>query len=435
MKSVWMNETKMPEFEPLRGERKTDVLIIGGGLAGILCAYQLEKAGVDYALIEADRLCRGVTGFTTAKITAQHGLIYEKLLRTFGSERAKMYLDANLAAVEQYRKLCSNIKCDFEEKDAYVYTTGPLYAIEDEIMALDELGYRADFARKLPLPVPITGAVEFPKQAQFNPLKFAAAIVPELNIYEQTKAIAYEGDHTVLTNLGRIRAEEIIAATHFPIFNKHGSYFLKLYQHRSYVIALENAANVGGMYVDENKKGLSFRNYGNLLLLGGGSHRTGKQGGNWSELTQFAKKHYPQARETGRWATQDCMSLDGVPYIGQYSKNTPELYVATGFNKWGITSSMAASMILTDLVQGKDNAWAAVFSPSRSILRPQLAANAVEATVNLLMPTKPRCPHMGCALKWNASEHTWDCSCHGSRFTETGKVINNPANDDLKREK
>lgn len=430
-----MNGHKMPEFEPLTQDIKTDVLIIGGGLAGILCAYRLKQAGIHYALVEADRLCGGVTGFTTAKITAQHGLIYEKLLRTFGLERAQMYLQANLSAVEQYRKLCSGIDCDFEEMDSYVYTTGPLYAIEDEIMALDELGYQADFVHRVNLPMSVSGAVCFPKQAQFNPLKFVRAITPELNIYEHTKAVSYEGGRTVQTNRGRIRADKIIVATHFPMFNKHGSFFLKLYQHRSYVTALENVEAVDGMYVDENKKGLSFRNYGKLLLLGGGSHRTGKQGGNWEELRTFASTHYPGAKEVGHWATQDCMSLDGVPYIGQYSKSTPDVYVATGFNKWGITSSMVASTILTDLVQGKENDCSTVFSPSRSIFRPQLAVNAAETTMNLLTPTKPRCPHLGCALKWNKAEHTWDCSCHGSRFTETGQVINNPANDDIKRQK
>ena len=346
-----------------------------------------------------------------------------------------MYLQANLKAVEQYRKICKAVNCGYEEKNSYVYTTGPLYTIEDEILALEELGYQADFVRRLNLPLPVSGAVCFPKQAQFHPLQFLSAITPELHIYERTKAVAYEGEHTVLTNRGKIRADKITVATHFPMFNKHGSYFLKLYQHRSYVIALENTDPVDGMYVDENKKGLSFRDYHGRLLLGGGSHRTGKEGGAWKELREFAQIHYPNSREVSHWATQDCMSLDGVPYIGQYSQNTPNLYVATGFNKWGITSAMVASMVLADLMQDTPNDWAEVFSPSRTILRPQLALNALETTVNLLTPTKPRCPHLGCALKWNKTEHTWDCSCHGSRFTETGQVINNPANGDLKKER
>ena len=214
-----------------------------------------------------------------------------------------------------------------------------------------------------------------------------------------------------------MKAKKIIIATHFPFINKHGCYFLKMYQHRSYVLALENAQDTGGMYIDAAQKGLSFRNSGDLLLLGGGSHRTGKKGGNWQEL----------------WATQDCMTLDGVPYIGPYSAGTQDLFVATGFNKWGMTSSMAAAMLLCDMVQGKQNPFAEVFSPSRSILRPQLAINGLEAAVNLLTPAKKRCPHLGCALKWNPYERTWDCPCHGSRFTKNGRLIDNPATGNLKK--
>ena len=187
------------------------------------------------------------------------------------------------------------------------------------------------------------------------------------------------------------------------------------------------------MYLDEAQAGMSFRNYNDLLLIGGGDHRTGKKGGGWQELREFAHRHYPQAKEQYHWATQDCMSLDGVPYIGPYSASTRDLYVATGFNKWGMTTSMVSAMILSDLVQGKKNPYAEVFSPSRSILHPQLAVNGFEAVVNLLTPTAKRCPHLGCALKWNPIEHTWDCPCHGSRFTEDGKLIDNPATDHLKR--
>ena len=204
-----------------------------------------------------------------------------------------------------------------------------------------------------------------------------------------------------------------------------------MYQHRSYVIALKNAQNVNGMYVDENQTGLSFRNFGNLLLLGGGSHRTGKKGGNWQELRNFANKYYPKANEKYHWAAQDCMTLDDSAYIGSYSSKTNGFYVATGFNKWGMTSSMVSAMILCDMVQEKENEFADIFSPSRTILRPQLFKNIFETTSNMLIPTTKRCSHLGCALKWNPYEHTWDCSCHGSRFTENGKLIDNPATRDL----
>ena len=432
MNSIWTETSLFPRFEPLRREMKTDVLIIGGGISGLLCAYMLEQAGVDYALVESARICSGITGATTAKITAQHGLIYDKLAREFGLEKAKMYLHANLEALDKYRELCQGIDCDFSLQDSFVYSLSDGKRLEKELETLHKLRFPVKFVSELPLPLKTPGAVCFEKQAQFHPLKFLSAIAKNLRIFENTKVLELRPG-SVLTEFGEIRADKIIVATHFPFLNKHGSYFLKLYQHRSYVLALKNAQKLPGMYVDESETGLSFRNHGDLLLLGGGAHRTGKKGGGWSETEAFAASAYPASQLLCRWATQDCMSLDGVPYIGQYSKHTPNLFVATGFNKWGMSSAMAAAMLLSDLVQERSNPYTELFSPSRTILRPQLALNAAESAVNLLTPTTPRCPHMGCALKHNPHEHSLDCPCHGSRFTEDGRLLNNPATGDLKR--
>lgn len=431
MKSVWKETSELPSFDSLKQDIKTDVLIIGGGLAGVLCAYMMEQAGVDYTLVEADRICSGITKNTTAKITSQHGLIYDKLIRKFGVEKAGLYLRANEEALNKYREYCKNIECDFEQKDSFVYSLDNRDKIDKELVALEKIGFSAQLADSIPLPFTVAGAVMFQNQAQFNPLKFVSGIIKGLNIYEHTTVRELIGT-TAVTDHGKITADKIIVTTHFPFLNKHGSYFLKMYQHRSYVLALENAPNVNGMYVDEAQKGMSFRNYENLLLIGGGDHRTGKKGGNFQELENFAKCHYPGAKIKYRWATQDCMTLDSVPYIGRYSGRTSDLYVATGFNKWGMTSSMVSAMLLCDMVQGKENAYVEVFSPSRTILRPQLAVNAFQAVVNLLTPTPKRCPHMGCALKWNQVEHSWDCPCHGSRFTKDGELIDNPATADLK---
>ncbi len=430
--SLWADTAQLPSFSSLKQDVRTDVLIVGGGLAGLLCAYMLTQDGVNCLLIEADTICSGISRNTTAKLTSQHGLIYGKLEREFGPDTARLYWEANEAALAQYRRLSRKFPCDFQEKNAYVYAVEQQDKLEDELSALERSRIPADYVDTLPLPFAVSAAIRFKNQAQFHPLKFAAGIAQGLNIYEHTAARALEGT-TVITDHGRIKADSIIVATHFPLLNKHGSYFLKMFQHRSYVLALEQAPDLEGMYIDEKDTGLSFRNYNNLLLLGGGAHRTGKQGGNWEELERFARKYYPQASIKERWAAQDCMTLDGIPYIGPYSRSTKGLYVATGFNKWGMTSSMAAAMILCDLVQGRENPYAAVFSPSRTILRPQLFVNAVEAAVNLLTPSTPRCPHMGCALKWNPQERSWDCPCHGSRFTKEGKLLDNPATGNLKR--
>lgn len=431
MESVWEKTASKPRFDALNGNKKTDVLIIGGGIAGILCAYKLKNAGVDCMLVEATEICGGITKNTTAKITLGHGLIYDKMIKRFGENKARLYIDAQNKAIKEYPRLCEKIDCDYETRDNYVYSTCDRKKIEKEVAALGRLGMKAEFLDSCELPFTVAGAVCVKDQAQFHPLKFLYTIAKDLPIYEHTKVTELM-PHKAKTNHGEITYKKLIIATHFPMINKHGSYFLKLYQHRSYVIALKGAQTANGMYVDESDTGLSFRNYGDLLLLGGGGHRTGKKGGCWQELEDFARRHYKNAEIVGKWATQDCMTLDDVPYIGQYSKSTPDVFVATGFNKWGMTNAMVSADLLCDLVRGKSNPYANLFDPSRTVLRPQLAVNAFESTVGILTPTAPRCPHLGCALKYNKAEHTWDCPCHGSRFTEDGQLIDNPATDDKK---
>ncbi len=289
-------------------------------------------------------IASGITKNTTAKITSQHGLIYSKLLNSIGEEKAKMYLQANQSALSEYSTLCKNINCGFESKNAYVYSISNRTEIEEEVKAVNYLGLNAEFIECPGLPFENAVAVKFPEQAQFNPLQFIFGICKGLNIYENT-FIYNISPHTAAYERGTITADKIIIATHFPFINKHGSYFFKLYQHRSYEAAFENAPDLDGMYVDESDKGMSFRNCDNMLLIGGGGHRTGKNDSALSEIYNFAEKYYPNAKAVYSWAAQDCMSLGRIPYIGKYSKRTPDLYVASGFNKWGMTSSMVVSQI------------------------------------------------------------------------------------------
>jgi glycine/D-amino acid oxidase-like deaminating enzyme len=430
MNSVWGQGVIMPKFRSLNNNIATDVLIVGGGMAGILCAHFLQSKGIKYALVEGKRIANGITKNTTAKITGQHGLIYDKLIKKAGTQKATQYLQANLWALDEYKNLCQTIDCDFEEKPSFVYTLNDVEAIENEVIAVNKLGFKATFVRNTLLPLDIKAAIKFKNQAQFNPLKFISHIAKGLNIYEDTFVDEIKGNIAITKN-GKIKAKKIIIATHFPIINSAGLYFMKMYQHRSYVIALKDARLVDGMYVDEAQNGMSFRNYKDLLLIGGGDHRTGKQGGNWRELRNFAKTHYPDAHEEYFWATQDCMTLDSVPYIGQYSELTPDIYVATGFNKWGMTSSMVSAKILCDMVEEKKNDFEEVFSPQRSIMKKQLLMNTLETGVNFLSFKTKRCSHLGCALEWNKYEKSWDCPCHGSRFSKEGKIIDNPAMRDI----
>ena len=431
MESIWSLKEKVCSYpsKRLRGDLRTKVLIIGGGMAGILTAYQLKEAGVPCIVAEAKKIGRGVTCNTTAKITAQHGLIYDKLIHSRGPELAWQYYKTNQEAVEAYRTLAERFPCDFKEQTAYVYSTGNRQKLEKEQIAYERLGIPFHWQGNPPLPVQTMGALGMERQAQFHPLKLFYELAQGLEIYEDTFITEIEGNKAIAEN-GTITADRIVLATHFPLVNIPGAYFMKLYQHRSYAIALEDGPALGGMYLDEYENGLSFRNYQNYLIIGGGDHKTGKKGGGFAELRGLAQKAYPNLKERYSWATQDCMSLDGVPYIGVHRKSTPHLYVATGFSKWGMTGSMIASIVLRDLISTGKSEYEALFSPQRSMLSGQLFVNMASAAGNLLRPGK-RCPHMGCALKWNKVEKTWDCPCHGSRFDRRGDLITGPAKRDI----
>lgn len=268
MKSIWQSGAEFKKFPSLLDNEKTDVLIIGGGITGLLLAYELKKQNVNYILVEQGRVCNAVTCCTTAKITAQHGLIYNKIEKEFNLDFARQYLNANQSAVNRYRELAEKFKCDFEEKNNYVYSVDDSDKLEKEMHTLERIGFIADYVNTVPLPIKTVGAVRFEKQAQFNPLKLLSQLSKDLKIYENTKVYAIE-NNVALTNGGRITADNIVVATHFPFINTHGTYFFKMYQSRSFIIGLDNGENVNGMYVDEAEGGMSFRNYGDYLLLGG----------------------------------------------------------------------------------------------------------------------------------------------------------------------
>lgn len=476
MKSVWSESCKFRKREALNKDIKTDVLVIGAGIAGILTAYMLKQKGREVVVIDAAEIASGNTKNTTAKITSQHDLIYSKLITEFGEEKARQYAKANELAIKKYKEIIEDkrIECNFEEKSAYVYSLNEVEVLKEEKEAAKKLGIDAEFVQEANLPFKINGAVKFNNQAQFNPLKFLKDISNELVIYENTRALEIK-ENLVVTSGGNITAENIVVATHYPIMNAPGYYFMKMHQERSYVLALENKSEIDGMYIDLNKEGYSFRTYNNLLLLGGISHRTGEneEGGSYDELRKVAKRLYPKAKEKYHWSAQDCMTIDGIPYIGRYSSETPNIYVATGFNKWGMTSSMVSAMIISDMILEKENDFSEIFSPRRfdlSLSINNIANDLIETAKNFIaqkvyIPSSEiehiknghggiieyngekvgvyknkegkeffvstKCTHLGCQLSWNADELTWDCPCHGSRFDYKGRLIGSPATKDL----
>lgn len=448
MKSIWSKTAQVPKGKELDGEIYVQNVVIGAGMAGILTAYFLKKKGEDVIVIDGDRIAGGQTKNTTAKITSQHDLIYYEMVKKAGFRKAEQYAEANEAAIKSYEKIIreEGIDCRFERLPSYLYTReeSGKEKLQKEAEAANALGINAHYVEENEineLPFNVSGAVCFENQAQFHPLEFITALAERLTIYEDARVLSVNG-HVITTDKGIVTAENIIFATHYPIANIPGFYFIRQHQERSYVLALEGEnvpKKLSGMYYGIDEGGLSFRGAEGKVLLGGGAHRTGKKVKNCDKagylyLRERAQSCYPDAKETAFWAAQDCMPHDKIPFIGKYSIFRPHWYVATGFKKWGMTSSMLAAMIISDMICEKSNPYARVFSPQRLMFRMGIknfcidVGESVAGLVKGLFGDKQkRCSHMGCHLEWNEEEKTWDCPCHGSRFEADGKLIDNPA--------
>lgn len=476
MDSLWTQSPLLPSFPRLEGHRETEIAIIGGGLAGILTADALHQAGADVILLEADRIGSGQTAGTTAKLTAQHGLKYQHLSKTLGVETAGRYAAAHLTAVTHLRSLVQQrgIDCDFQDCTSYLYESTASDSLQQEYEICRKLGMDVFLTTDTELPFPAK-ALGLRHQAHFHPLKLLSALAEPLSIFEHSRVLEV-ADHTLRTESGTVTAKKIIFTCHYPFVNMPGYYFLRQHQERSYVLALENASPFQNYYLGVDGDALSFRPYGNLLLLGGSGHRTGENspGGNYVHLIQTAKQFWPKSVPTVCWSAQDCIPMDGIPYIGQYGKSRPDWLVATGFQKWGMTSSVLASMILSALAQNRSPIpEAEIFSPLRfhpAASAKQLTDDTVHAVRHLsrrlLVPSRipaaelpsehggivtldgkkvgayrdetgnlhavsVKCPHLGCQLEWNPSEKSWDCPCHGSRFDIDGRLLGGPATSSL----
>lgn len=470
MESLWNKSVTMPRFETLENDLEAEAVVIGGGMAGLLTAYKLKEKGIEAAVLEAAEICSGQTGNTTAKITCQHGLIYKKLIDDFGEKKAKKYAAANIRAIDEYERIINKekISCSFERLPSYLYTFSDTKSISDEYKAAKRLGINARIEKEISLPVKIHSALCFENQAQFNPLEFAQAISKKLKIYENTTAV-YCGNGEITANGRKIKAKHIVVASHFPFIDSAGFYFMRMHQSRSYAAAFENCGEIGGMYYGIDKNSLSFRNYGNLLIATGFSYCTGESDGDeFEKLKAKVRAIFPRAEEVARWSAQDCMPPDSVPYIGRYSKKLSNFYIASGFQKWGMTTAMIASEIISDMICGKENEYAEVFSPQRSNSAAScgLIKNGMHSVDGLVLkklksPSKsvsqlkngegdivnlngktvaaykdengvvhavsPNCTHLGCRLSFNSELKSWDCPCHGSRFDVDGRAIDNPA--------
>ena len=496
--SYWMASVDFPEYEQLSGNLDVDVAIIGGGITGITSAFLLKQSGFKTAVLEASRILHGTTGHTTAKITAQHDIIYSIINSKMDEESAKQYAEANQAAIQAIDTIIqqNNIDCDFSWQPAYIYTQDENYILQlqNEYETALKLGFSASFSEEVPLPFKVKAAVRFDNQAQFHPLKYLLALASFIPgngsyLFENTKAIDIHTKsgpgYEISTDTGfRIKAPNVIIATHYPFYDGDGMYFARIYSERSYAIGITITDTYpGGMYITAENPGRSWRSHPmdngeELVIIGGEHHKTG-QGGDtqihYQNLLETARNTFQVKEVLYRWSTQDYTTMDQVPYIGPLNSKDPGIYVATGFRKWGMTNGTAAAMILRDYILGNENEWAPVFIPSRvkpgasagkfvtenvdvakhlikSKLKPaekaegKIELQAGEGKV-LEIEGKKRgayrdmqgqlhivdttCTHMGCELSWNSAELSWDCPCHGSRFTYDGKVMEGPAQKPL----
>lgn len=458
MESYW-KLFKEKEFEKLEDNIEVDVCIVGAGLTGLTTAYLLAKQGKKVAILERDRVCSHTSAGTTGKVTSQHGLFYNYLIQSKGKDFAKEYFEANEEAIANIRQIIEDeqIECDFKVLPSYVFTQveEDVSKIKEEVNATKRIGIDSKFVDTIELPLKIFGAIEFHNQAQFHPIKYANGLIKSIiknegKIYENTKVIdikQQDGKSFVITDGYEVIAKDVVIATRYPILKITGYYFLKMYQSSSFAVLADPHEEIDfrGVYINTEQPQLSFRmieeNDKKLLLAVGYDYKTGEDfvGNPYEYLESKIKKMYPNAEVLHHWCAEDCISLDKIPYIGGLSGNMPNVYVATGFNKWGITSGNIAANIITDKIMGKENPYEHVFESKRlgPIKNKDEMKNMIKETAKSFVGKRlegektPTCTHLGCKTHWNEVENTWDCPCHGSRFNKKGHVIEGPAVDNL----
>jgi glycine/D-amino acid oxidase-like deaminating enzyme/nitrite reductase/ring-hydroxylating ferredoxin subunit len=492
--SYWIETAVGPEYPAAPPNYRADVVVIGGGIAGLTAAHLLKRAGKTVVVIEGGRIAADVTGHTTAKLTSLHRLCYRHLIDMFDERRARQYAEANQAAIDFVESTAreNGIDCDFVRKPAYTYAQSKdgRRKVTEEVDAALRLGLPAHLVENLPLPLHSEGAIRFDGQAQFHPRKYLLGIAKTIPgegsaIFEGTRVleIADEAPISVRTTTGTVHANDVIQASHWPVHDRPGLFFSRMHQSASYVLGVRQEEPLpDGMFINVEEPSRSLRSQptpdGELVLVSGEGHRVGHGGDtrdHYRALLRFAESLYHIREVTYRWMTQDIVTIDEVPYIGRQSDDAPHLYVATGFKKWGMTHGIVAGRLLADLVLDRENPWTEVFDPRR--FKPTASVGAFvgqQATVAAdivsgllrseghdpaalpvgqgaimtiggkkhaifrdqdggLVSLDPTCRHMGCLVEWNDTERTWDCPCHGSRYRSDGTVFHGPASRNLKK--
>jgi glycine/D-amino acid oxidase-like deaminating enzyme/nitrite reductase/ring-hydroxylating ferredoxin subunit len=491
--SYWIASTTTPEHPRLEGDVEADVAVVGAGIVGLTAARMLKRAGLTVAVVEMDRVGRGVSGYTTAKITSGHGLTYHRIERRHGAGMARSYARANQAALDLIAGWVEedDIDCDFERRPNYVYSESLEGAdrLKEEFDAVKRAGLPARYVTEIGLPYPSTGAIVLDDQAQFHPLRYLTHLASQLPgdgsyVFERSRVTGVEeGERCVVkSESGNLIARNVILATHYPFLDR-GLFFPRVHQKRSYAIAgpaPEGAPT--GMFINAESPTRSLRTIPDgdrtLLLVGGNGHPTGQETDTESEyrdLEVWADEWFGLDDIAYRWSSQDGSTVDALPYAGTARRTSKDVYTATGFSKWGMTNGTAAAGVISDAILGRENEFAAMFDPHRVTVSslPDLVSENLKVAKHFIADRvvhpqrKPfdelapgeasvervgigqvaayrdpngelhavaaECTHLGCAVRWNPAEVSWDCPCHGSRFDHRGRVLHGPATEDLKK--
>jgi glycine/D-amino acid oxidase-like deaminating enzyme/nitrite reductase/ring-hydroxylating ferredoxin subunit len=492
--SYWVTSTPETAYPQLDGDRSFDAAVIGAGIVGVTTAYMLRKAGLRVALVEMDRLARGATGYTTAKLTSGHSLIYRELTKSHGADTARLYASANEAGLSLIRRIVEqeDIDCDLETKTNYVYAsaTGDPEPIYEEAAAASAAGLPVEERTDLPLPYSVSAAVALRGQAQFHPRKYLIGLAERFvaaggEVFEHTRVTNVEenDDCRAVTPHGAIHADHVVVATHYPFLDR-ALFFPRVHPKRSYAIAgpVDGSVLPEGMFISSDEPTRSLRTIPDgdrtLLMVGGEGHDVGEDSdteARYRNLERWANEHFGMAEVPYRWSTQDGVSVDHIPFIGTYH-GTDRVRVATAFGKWGFTNGTIGAQVITDDIVGAPNEFAELYDPKRlpvkasassftrenakvaarwtgdRVVHPQrgsidelaageavvdgLPLNPVAAyrdEAGVLHKVSAVCTHLACIVRWNNSERSWDCPCHGSRFDIDGRVLQGPAVKDLKR--
>ncbi|CAL9404962.1 FAD-dependent oxidoreductase [Streptomyces pilosus] len=495
--SYWLRTAPDGRHPAPAGDLEVDVAVIGAGIAGLCTAWELTRAGRSVAVLEAGRVAAGVTGHTSAKVTAQHTLIYDKLRRTRGSEGARLYARSQSEAIEHTADVVAElgVDCEWERRSSYTFVRdgSGVEELRAEARAAREAGLPASFVTATGLPFPVAGAVEVTGQVQFHPRKYLLALARDIvarggRIHEDTTVLGLEEGTPcrLSTSTGAtVTARDVVVATHYPVFDR-ALLFTRLSSRRELVVAgpIPADQDPDGMYItqEENTRSVRTAPYGEdgsrRLLVVTGEHftpGTGDPRAGFDRLSAWAREHFPGVELTYSWATQDNDPTDTVPLVGPLHPGARHTYVATGFGGWGMSGGMMAGLLLKAQITGETCEWSGLYDPRRlastvreapSFLKHQ-AQVAKHFVGDRLRPSPPvealppgegavvrvdggrlavyrddegnlhavsaRCTHMGCLVDFNAAERAWECPCHGSRFDTDGKVVQGPATRPLER--